>query len=68
MILLGVALEFGQKLVPGRAFEVRDMFINGFGVLTGIAIGIRVHTASPPMGVLFSDYKPGVNAAVLSRR
>ncbi len=40
MILLGVALEFGQKLVPGRAFEIRDMFINGFGVLTGIAIGI----------------------------
>ena len=40
MILLGVALEFGQKLVPGRGFEVRDMFINGFGVLTGIAIGI----------------------------
>jgi hypothetical protein len=26
--------------VPGRAFEIRDMFINGFGVLTGIAIGI----------------------------
>ena len=40
MILLGVALEFGQRLVPGRAFEIRDMFINGFGVLTGIAIGI----------------------------
>src|ERR1035438_1020528 len=40
MILLGVALEFGQKLVPGRAFEVRDMFINGFGVLSGIAIGM----------------------------
>ena len=40
MMLLGVALEFGQKLVPGRDFEVRDMFINGFGVLTGIAIGI----------------------------
>jgi len=40
LILLGVALEFGQKLVPGRAFEIRDMFINGFGVLTGIAIGI----------------------------
>ena len=39
-ILLGVALEFGQELVPGRAFEIRDMFINGFGVLTGIAIGI----------------------------
>jgi VanZ family protein len=40
MILLGVALEFGQKLVPGRAFEIRDMFINGAGVLTGFAIGI----------------------------
>ena len=40
MILLGVALEFGQKLVPGRAFEIRDMFINGFGVLSGIAIGM----------------------------
>jgi VanZ family protein len=40
MILLGVALEFGQKLAPGRAFEVRDTFINGGGVLTGIAIGI----------------------------
>jgi VanZ family protein len=39
MILLGVALEFGQKLVPGRAFEIRDMFINGVGVFTGIAIG-----------------------------
>jgi VanZ family protein len=40
MILLGVALEFGQKLSPGRACEVRDMFINGAGVVTGIAIGI----------------------------
>jgi hypothetical protein len=40
MILLGVALEFGQKLAPGRSFEIRDMFINGAGVLTGIAVGI----------------------------
>jgi VanZ family protein len=40
MILLGVALEFAQQLVPGREFEIRDMFINGFGVLTGMAIGI----------------------------
>ena len=40
MILLGVTLEFGQKLVPGRGFEIRDMFINGAGVLTGMAIGI----------------------------
>ena len=40
IILLGVALEFGQNLVPGRGFEVRDMFINGAGVLTGMVIGI----------------------------
>ena len=40
VILLGVGLEFGQKLVPGRGFEIRDMFINGFGCFTGIAIGI----------------------------
>jgi VanZ family protein len=40
MILLGVTLEFGQRLVPGRSFEIRDMFINGFGVLTGLALGI----------------------------
>jgi VanZ family protein len=39
-ILLGVVLEFGQKLVPGRGFEIRDMFINGAGVLTGFVIGI----------------------------
>jgi VanZ family protein len=47
MILLGVALEFGQRLVPGRAFEIRDMFINGFGVLTGIAIGILSRRIAP---------------------
>ena len=47
MILLGVALEFGQRLVPGRAFEIRDLFINGFGVLTGIAIGILSGRAVP---------------------
>jgi VanZ family protein len=40
MMLLGVALEFGQKLVPGRGFEIRDIFIDGAGVLTGFAIGI----------------------------
>ena len=47
MILLGVALEFGQKLVPGREFEIRDMFINGAGVLTGFAIGILSRRVVP---------------------
>jgi VanZ family protein len=49
MILLGIALEFGQRLVPGRSFELRDMLINSFGVLTGIVIGIlaaRMSSAS----------------------
>jgi VanZ family protein len=49
MILLGASLEFGQKLVPGRSCEIRDMCINGAGVLTGIAIGIlsrRIITAA----------------------
>ena len=47
MILLGVALEFGQKLAPGRSCEIRDMFINGAGVLTGIAIGILCRRIIP---------------------
>lgn len=29
---LGIALEFGQIFVPGRAFEVADMAANGMGV------------------------------------
>ena len=50
IVLLGVALEFGQKLVPGRGFEVRDMFINGAGVLTGIAIGMLSRRMVPVIG------------------
>ena len=40
MILVCVVLELGQKSVPGREFESRDMFINSLGVLTGIVIGL----------------------------
>jgi VanZ family protein len=47
MILLGVALEFGQKLVPGRSCEIRDMVINEVGVLTGIAIGMLSRRIMP---------------------
>jgi len=50
MILLGIALEFGQKLIPGRSCESRDMFINSLGVLTGILIGLlasRTRQVSP---------------------
>jgi VanZ family protein len=32
LTVLGIALEFGQMLVPGRAFELWDMAANGCGV------------------------------------
>lgn len=35
---LGVALEFAQKLVPGRSFDTRDMLANALGVCAGIAL------------------------------
>jgi VanZ family protein len=47
MALLGVTLEFGQKLVPGRAFEPRDMCINSLGVLTGVMLGILASRIYP---------------------
>lgn len=40
LILMGVALEFGQRLVPGRAFELGDMAANALGVLAGITLGL----------------------------
>ena len=39
MIPLGVALEFAQKIVPGRSFELGDITANTLGVLTGVAAG-----------------------------
>jgi VanZ family protein len=35
---LGVALEFAQRLVPGRSFEVGDMVANTLGVCAGLAL------------------------------
>jgi VanZ family protein len=35
-VLLGVTLEFVQKLVPGRSFEIRDMTANTLGVFVGL--------------------------------
>jgi VanZ family protein len=39
MILLGVALEFMQRVIPGRNFEVADMLANALGVMCGITLG-----------------------------
>jgi glycopeptide antibiotics resistance protein len=33
-----VALEFAQRLVPGRSFEVGDMITNTLGVCAGLAL------------------------------
>lgn len=35
---LGAALEFAQRLVPGRSFEVGDMIANTLGVCAGLAL------------------------------
>ncbi len=40
MILLGVALEFAQRLVPSRSFEVADMVANTLGVFAGIFLAL----------------------------
>jgi VanZ family protein len=40
MILLGVVLEFAQRLVPSRSFEVADMMANALGVLTGMTLAL----------------------------
>jgi VanZ family protein len=39
-VLLGVALEFAQTLVPGRSYEVADMVANALGVGAGIGLGL----------------------------
>lgn len=37
--VLGVALEFCQKLAPGRTVELADLGANNFGVLVGATLG-----------------------------
>jgi VanZ family protein len=39
-ILLGVALEFAQRLVPSRSFEVADMVANTLGVSAGMVLAL----------------------------
>lgn len=38
LTLYGVVLEFAQRYVPGRGFEVADMLANSTGVACGIAL------------------------------
>lgn len=41
LVALGVALEFGQLLSPGREFEIGDMIADAAGVAAGLAVGWR---------------------------
>ncbi len=40
MLLLGVALEFGQLYSPGRSFEIGDMVADATGLLAGFLCGL----------------------------
>ena len=45
LTLLGVVLEFGQMIVPGRAFDVADMAANGCGTFAAFTT-VRVIPAT----------------------
>lgn len=42
LALYGVGLEFVQRYVPGRGFELADMLANSTGVLCGIVLATRL--------------------------
>lgn len=42
MIPMGICLEFLQRMVPGRSFEVRDMIANSLGVVAGILVALSL--------------------------
>ena len=42
MIPMGVLLEFLQRLVPGRSYEVADMVADSLGVFSGILLALCV--------------------------
>jgi VanZ family protein len=44
-----VALEFAQRLVPSRSFEIADMVTNALGVLSGIALALAGRAFRPIM-------------------
>jgi VanZ family protein len=49
-VALGILLECGQKLSPGRAFEIGDMVANTTGACVGAGTGLllRARTAIGP--------------------
>ena len=45
-VLWGIAIEFGQRLVPGRSFEIADMVANTAGVIFAASILVRYRSIS----------------------
>ena len=43
-VSLGVALEFAQRLSPGRHFEIADMVANACGVLCGLMLALPLRS------------------------
>jgi VanZ family protein len=42
MIPMGILLEFLQRLVPGRTYEVADMVADSLGVFSGILLALCI--------------------------
>lgn len=68
MVVLGVAIECLQGLLPWRSFEWLDMVANGAGVVTGYllavaVIGLRRHRRPQLRGVQKSPARTVINAA-----
>ena len=49
VILIGVLLEYGQRLLPGRTFEVADMLADFCGALCGLILGLPVRSYGPDL-------------------
>ena len=49
MIPLGIAIEYGQSLIPSRSFELADMVANALGVSAGIVVALVAGQAWMPV-------------------
>lgn len=52
MIPMGVLLEFLQRLVPGRSFEIGDMVANSLGVIAGTLVALCIRSALKRLAVV----------------
>jgi VanZ family protein len=52
LVPLGLLLEWLQRLIPGRAFEWKDVAANAAGVMVGLALGWVVRLVWRPAAEL----------------